>query len=156
MLGNVLRVEARILSHQLGRRKPLEALPGAKALNGARIGVVGGLAMTFYNMEVSTSDLMTRLGVDVAHHDIHELTGRMVAADEGRVSALVRDMAAKARVDGVSDAQMALTARAATSIIASSSSNTPARQAATVPRLIIIVKNSITAPGSRARCVVVS
>ena len=94
-------------------RTTLTAISAAKALKGARIGVVGGLAMTFYNMEVCTSDLMTRLGVDVAHHDIHELTGRMVAADEGRVSALVRDMAAKARVDGVSDAQMALTARSA-------------------------------------------
>ena len=91
----------------------LRALAAAKALTGARIGVIGGLAMTFYNMEVSSNALRARLGVEVAHHDMHELTGRMAALAEGRVEAEVRAMAAAARVDGVSAAQMALTARCA-------------------------------------------
>lgn len=89
------------------------AIKAAKVLDGARIGVVGGLAMTFYNMEVSTSDLRARLGVEVAHHDMHELTDRMAALDEAQVSAEVAAMAGAAQVNGVSDAQMALTARAA-------------------------------------------
>lgn len=89
------------------------AIKAAKSLQGARIGVIGGLAMTFYNMEVSTSKLRARLGVDVAHHDIHELTGRMAAQDDARVASEVADMAAAATIDGVSDSQMALTARAA-------------------------------------------
>ena len=59
----------------------MRALKAAKALEGARIGVVGGLAMTFYNMEVSTNALRARLGVEVAHHDIHELTGRKALVD---------------------------------------------------------------------------
>ncbi|MEO9821353.1 MAG: hypothetical protein ABJ370_09545 [Paracoccaceae bacterium] len=94
-------------------RSSLTAIKAITELQGARIGVIGGLAMTFYNMEVSTSELRTRLGVEVAHHDIHELTDRMAALDGTRVSNEVSAMAAAAKVDGVSDAQMALTARAA-------------------------------------------
>lgn len=94
-------------------RTTFRAIKAAKALDGARIGVIGGLAMTFYNMEVSTSDLRARLGVEVAHHDMHELTDRMAALDEARVVAEVTAMAAAAQINGVSDAQMALTARAA-------------------------------------------
>ncbi|MDA8586679.1 hypothetical protein N9L47_10505 [Rhodobacteraceae bacterium] len=91
----------------------LRALKAAKALEGARIGVVGGLAMTFYNMEVSTSALRARLGVETANHDMGELTGRMAALDASRVQAEVAKMAQAAGVDGVSDAQMTLTGQAA-------------------------------------------
>ncbi len=91
----------------------IRALAAAKALEGARIGVVGGLAMTFYNMEVNTSTLRARLGVEVAHHDIHELTGRMAAMDGARVTAEVAAMTAAAPVRGVSEAQMRLTAACA-------------------------------------------
>lgn len=91
----------------------IRALKAAKALENCRIGVIGGLAMTFYNMEVSTNELRTRLGVDVAHEDIHVLTSRMAALDDKRVNSEVSKMATAAKVDGVSDEQMALTARAA-------------------------------------------
>ncbi|NNE89744.1 MAG: hypothetical protein HKN27_16880 [Silicimonas sp.] len=91
----------------------LRAIKAAKALEGARIGVIGGLAMTFYNMEVSTSELRARLGVEVAHHDIHELTARMAAVDAARVFNQVTEMSKAAQVSGVSSAQMFLTARAA-------------------------------------------
>lgn len=91
----------------------IRALGAAKALEGARIGVVGGLAMTFYNMEVKTSALRARLGVEVAHHDIHELTGRMAAMEAGRIEVEVAAMAGAAPVRGVSAAQMRLTAACA-------------------------------------------
>jgi L-fucose isomerase-like protein len=91
----------------------IRALKAAKALEGARIGVVGGLAMTFYNMEVHTSTLRARLGVEVVHHDIHELTGRMAGMEPARVTAEAAAMAAAARVRGVSDQQMRLTAACA-------------------------------------------
>ena len=91
----------------------LRGLKAARALAGARIGVVGGLAMTFYNMEVSTNALRSRLGVEVAHHDIHELTGRMDGQAEDRVQTELARMTSVARVDGVSGQQMALTARCA-------------------------------------------
>jgi L-fucose isomerase-like protein len=89
------------------------AIKAAKALEGARIGVIGGLAMTFYNMEVSTSELRKRLGVDVVRHDIHELTTRMAEIDTARADAEVAAMSSEVAIDGVSAAQMVLTARAA-------------------------------------------
>lgn len=91
----------------------LRAIKAAKSLEGARIGVIGGLAMTFYNMEVSTSNLRARLGVEVIHHDIHELTECMAAQAENRVTAEISAIASAAEISGVSDEQMALTARAA-------------------------------------------
>jgi L-fucose isomerase-like protein len=94
-------------------RKTLRALAAAKSLQGAKIGLVGGLAMTFYNMEVSSNLLRTRLGIEVASHDIHELTGRMAAIPADRVAAEQAAMAAKAPVEKVSAAQMGLTARCA-------------------------------------------
>ena len=94
----------------------LRAIRAAVCLRGARIGVIGGLAMTFYNMEVSTNALRARLGVEVAHHDIHELTGRMAAQDAGRVGAEVAAMAAAAPVRGVTGPQMRLTAACALSL----------------------------------------
>lgn len=94
-------------------RTTIRAIRAVTTLQGARIAVVGGLAMTFYNMEVSTSALLARLGVEVFNHDIHELTGRMQALDSDQVASEVAAMAAAAEVDGVSDAQMALTGRAA-------------------------------------------
>lgn len=94
-------------------RTTLRALAAAKSLQGARIGLVGGLAMTFYNMEVSSNALRTRLGIEVASHDIHELTGRMAALSADRVAAEQSAMAAKAAIEGVSAPQMALTARCA-------------------------------------------
>lgn len=89
----------------------LRSLKAAKALVGARVGVIGGLAMTFYNMEVSTNVIRQRLGVEVANHDMHELTGRMAAIDESRASAEVEAIRAAAEVDGISDVQMMITAR---------------------------------------------
>jgi len=91
----------------------IKALRALKALQNASIGVVGGLAMTFYNMEVSTSTLRKRLGVEVSNLDMHELTDRMQAMENDRVSSEVSAMSAAARIEGVSDSQMALTARAA-------------------------------------------
>jgi L-fucose isomerase-like protein len=91
----------------------IRALAATKALTGARIGLIGGLAMTFYNMEVSSGALMTRLGVDVAHHDIHELTGRMAALPADRVGLELARMTAAVPVRGVTPAQMDLTARCA-------------------------------------------
>ena len=92
---------------------PMNALIAVKALEGARIGVVGGLAMTFYNMEVSTNVLRQRLGLEVAHHDMHELTGRMEAVEGSRIAKELAAMREAAEVRGVCDRQMDLTARCA-------------------------------------------
>ncbi len=102
-------------SHALQERirTSLCALQAAKALNGARIGLVGGLATTFYNMEVSSNELRVRLGVEVANHDIHELTSRMAAQPVQLVNQEVAAMLRAAPATNVSEAQMALSARAA-------------------------------------------
>lgn len=91
----------------------IRALQARKNLASARIGVIGGLAMTFYNMEVSTNELRSRLGVEVANHDMHELTGRMSFVDQSRVDNELELIAAAAKIDGISDEQMSLTTRCA-------------------------------------------
>ena len=91
----------------------IRALKLARSLKGARIGVVGGLAETFYNMEVSANDLQSRLGVEVRHHGIYTLTGRMAAMPDDRVDAEVRRIRASVRIDGVTDKQVRLTASCA-------------------------------------------
>lgn len=91
----------------------IRALTARSALDGARIGLVGGLAMTFYNMEVSSDALMRNLGVWVEHVDMHHLTDLMAKQSEAKVASERAAMAAAAEVRGVSDAQMELTARAA-------------------------------------------
>ena len=94
-------------------RTTLKALAAAKQLTQSKIGVIGGLAMTFYNMEVSTNALRRGIGVEVANHDMHELTQRMDAIDESRAHAELTAIQSAATVDGVSDEQMTLQARAA-------------------------------------------
>lgn len=90
----------------------IRALSARKALDGARIGVVGGLAMTFYNMEVSSDTLMRQLGVWCEHIDIHRMTDLMAAQTDADVVAELEAMSQAAEVRGVSDDQMRLTARA--------------------------------------------
>lgn len=90
----------------------LVALRARKALKGARIGMIGGLAPTFYNMEVSSDTLMRQLGVSAEHIYMHTMTNLMAAQTDDDVSTELREMSAAAEVRGVSDAQMNLTGRA--------------------------------------------
>lgn len=92
-------------------RQTIRALTVRKALRGARIGVVGGLAPTFYNMAVNEDELFSRLGVEVEQIDMHLLTQSMAAFEDDVVAVECAAMAAAAPVDGVSDAHMALSAR---------------------------------------------
>lgn len=98
------------LTQRMGQT--IRALAAKKALEGAKIGVIGGLAMTFYNMEVSTDTLMRQLGVWCDHIDIHHMTDLMVAQSQADVDTELAAMTSAAEVRGVSDEQMALTARA--------------------------------------------
>ncbi len=91
----------------------IRALGARKALDGAKIGVIGGLAMTFYNMEVSSDTLMRQLGVWCDHIDIHHMTDLMAAQSDSDVDNELAAMGRAAEVRGVSAHQMALTARAA-------------------------------------------
>ncbi len=91
----------------------LRALSAAQQVRGSRIGVVGGLAPTFYNMEISESRLKAGLDIDVAHRDMHELVGRMNACEPADVESELQRLAIAADIRGVSDEQMRLTVRAA-------------------------------------------
>jgi len=93
-------------------RTTIKALNAVKQLSQARIGVIGGLAMTFYNMEVSTSALRSSLGVEVSNHDMHELTQRMDGIEQSRIENELTLMQAAASVDGVSEEQMVLQSKA--------------------------------------------
>jgi len=99
------------LRARLGRT--VRALSARSALRDARIGVIGGLAPAFYNMEISADELKRATGVEPVHVDMHRLTAGMTACAEDAVAREVAAMAARAEVRGVSDEQMALTARAA-------------------------------------------
>lgn len=99
------------LRARLGRS--FRALSARAALRAARVGVIGGLAPTFYNMAVSPDTLKRATGVEPVHVDMHRLTATMAACGAEPVAQEVAAMAARAEVRGVSDAQMALTARAA-------------------------------------------
>lgn len=94
-------------------RTTLRALAMLKGITHARLALIGGLAPTFYNMEVSAGTLKRRFGIDVDAHEITELTGRMAAIDGSRAAAEVEKMAAAATVRDVSDEQLTLNARAA-------------------------------------------
>lgn len=91
----------------------LRALRACKALDGATVGEVGGLAMTFYNLEVSEREVKERLGLGIGRHGIDELVERMRAVDGDRADGELREMVAAAKPDGVSDAHMNLSARCA-------------------------------------------
>ena len=93
-------------------RTTIKALNAVKQLSQSRIGVIGGLAMTFYNMEVSSSALRSRIGVEVANHDMHELTQRMDNIEQSRIDKELANMNAAASVEGVSESQMALQSKA--------------------------------------------
>ncbi|MVS98913.1 L-fucose/L-arabinose isomerase family protein [Devosia marina] len=92
-------------------RQSIKALTMCKAVRGSRVGVVGGLAPTFYNMAVDQDALFSRLGVEVEHVDIHQVTQAMPGFADELVAKELRAMAATADVDGVNEAQMDLTAR---------------------------------------------
>jgi len=93
-------------------RTTIQALSAVKQLSHARIGVIGGLAMTFYNMEVSTNALRKRIGVEVANHDMHELTQRMDGIEQSRIDQELAKILSAASSNGVSDSQMALQSKA--------------------------------------------
>lgn len=91
----------------------LRSLGMIKSITRARIALIGGLAPTFYNMEVSASSLKHRFGVDVEAFEMSELTARVSAVEPSRAAAEVEDMTKAAAVRGVTDNQIELNARMA-------------------------------------------
>ena len=94
----------------------LRTLQSLKTLSRSRIGLIGGLAMTFYNMEVSTTKLKSKLGVDIFNHDIHELTNRMSNQSPKNVDKEIQKILNLAKPYNVSKEQLKLTAQAVLSL----------------------------------------
>ena len=80
----------------------IKALKALKTLSNTRIGLIGGLAMTFYNMEVSSAKLKSKLGLNIINHDIHELTDKMSNQEVDKVEKEVKKMLSLAPADNVS------------------------------------------------------
>jgi hypothetical protein len=73
------------------------ALRGAKALRGARIGWVGGLAPSFLNLSFDQRKLAARLEIEVVSHELHELVRRASEQAEPVVSQAVEELRKAAR-----------------------------------------------------------
>lgn len=89
----------------------LDALRMMKSVRGARIGLVGGVAPGFYNMQVCESALSNRFGVEIVHYGIDHLRRAIARQDADEVGRERAAMNRAAPFDGVSDAQAELTAR---------------------------------------------
>lgn len=92
--------------------RSLRALGAREALRGARVGVIGGLAPTFYNMEISGDVLTRSLGVEAVHVDIHRLTNTMDSFDDETVRPVVTAMRTAGAIKDISGDQVSLTGRA--------------------------------------------
>ena len=90
----------------------LKTLAALKTLTNTRIGLIGGLAMTFYNMEVSTTKLKSNFGLDIFSHDIHELTEKMSSQETEKVESEILKMLKEAPADRVSQEQLKLSSQA--------------------------------------------
>ena len=94
----------------------LKTLTALKTLSNTRIGLIGGLAMTFYNMEVSITKLKSKFGIDVFSHDIHELTDRMSIQESDKVEKEILKILKLAPADKVSKEQLKLSSQAILSL----------------------------------------
>jgi len=93
--------------------RTLRALAMRKAVANSRIGVVGGLAPGFYNMEVDQAGMYARLGIEVEHLETDRLVALCSAQEPDDVSAEISAMRAAVPFHGVSEAHADLTARMA-------------------------------------------
>ena len=70
----------------------VQALRATKALASARVGVIGGLAPTFFNLLCDERRVQERLGTRFFEHEMAELLDHQAAASAAEVSAVVAAM----------------------------------------------------------------
>jgi hypothetical protein len=89
----------------------VRALRSLKRLSEARVGFVGGLAPTFYNLAFDERKLRARFGSEVFAHELGELIARAHKVDDRAIREVVTDLtaAAEGRVE-VSEEHMRLSA----------------------------------------------
>ncbi len=76
------------------------ALRAVKALSGARVGFIGGVAPSFWSLAVDERVLRRRHGVEVIARDLNDVIARARATDDAAVERVLADM--RAAVRGVS------------------------------------------------------
>lgn len=91
----------------------IDALRMAKEVQGARIGLVGGVAPGFFNMQVSESLLTRRLGIEIEHFGIDHLRRLVIAQTVDDVRRERAELEAAAPFVGVSEEHAELTVRIA-------------------------------------------
>ncbi len=85
------------------------ALRAIKRLEKAKIGLVGGLAPTFYNITFDERELLSRWGVEVQSHEMSELFSRAQSADSGDIANAIEAMSKAGKVE-ISDRDLKVSA----------------------------------------------
>jgi L-fucose isomerase-like protein len=96
-------------------RRRLEITVGAlgalKRLSQTKIGLLGGAAPTFYNLDYDAASIAQRLGVQIEVCPLEEIFGRVESYSMAEVDEVVKGMAARAAEVQVTDEWMARTAQ---------------------------------------------
>ena len=89
----------------------VRALDALKRLSQTRIGLIGGAAPTFLNLDYDSSSIAQRLGVQIEQHTMHDVFHRVEHTPESQVADVVGAMTARAAEVQVTDEWMARTGR---------------------------------------------
>lgn len=88
----------------------IRAIAAIKCLQNTTIGLVGGIAPTFYNIAFDERELLTRWGIKVQSHELSELFARAHSCSQGDITT-TKDAMSKAGKVEISDRDLDLSAR---------------------------------------------
>lgn len=89
----------------------VRALSALKQLSQTKIGLIGGAAPTFLNLDYDAASIAQHLGVGIEVHPMQDVFGRVAGYTESQVSQVVQAMAARAAEVRVSEEWMRRTGR---------------------------------------------
>jgi L-fucose isomerase-like protein len=89
----------------------IRALSALKELSQTRIGLIGGPAPTFLNLDYDAEAIAARLGVQINAHPMEDVFGRVEGYPEAKVAGMVEAMTARAAEVRVTGNWLARTAR---------------------------------------------
>ncbi|GAB4546264.1 MAG: L-fucose isomerase-like protein [Anaerolineae bacterium] len=87
----------------------IRALSALKHLSQTRIGLIGGAAPTFLNLDYDAPSIAQRLGVGIEVHPMHDVFRRVAGYSESQVREVVQAMVARAAEVRVTDGWLART-----------------------------------------------
>lgn len=71
----------------------VSALRARKALRQGSVGLIGGIAPTFYNFTFDERRISDSIGLQVQHHELHEVLDRSKAIDDSRIRVINESIA---------------------------------------------------------------